>query len=1077
MRAHSLNHYYGSLCVVAIDNISKISIAAYLQVFLPFLICFISHAQPKFKIYNTESGLSNVNVLCIVQDQSGYLWVGTRNGLNRFDGNTFKTFKYSSQDKNSISSNFVSCLAVDRFNRIWIGHESSVTRYDPFINEFTRYRLTNSPAFFTSFISIDKYDKIWVGTKGNDLVVLNPESGVVEKRIDLSLFINGSDISRTNNVVGLVEDSMDNVWLATENGLYMYNRKRDAVKPVGIGNDSQGKRHNDHFTEIIDDHNGGFWLAAYRGGVCHYSPKQKLFDVYQLTSKHYDSHSDLSSTNLVNAIAWKSENELWVATSDSEKSIGIFNISTRKFSFLQLTDIIEKGIYPHCRDVFVDRSGIAWFASRVGLLMIDPKSPWNFEPIFKADPVMNLNLSAIAEDTIVQKRFMSTISDAELIVSDLNDDQVRSFKGKRNPSYENVMYNADLLDTSGDSLWVISRDNIRLFDKVEEKWIDLPELKRLELDAKPMGPFFYKMIRASAGDYWIVTVRNGAYVLCGSDLSFINYKSNPQEKNSICSNVLSDLLEDKLGRIWLVSRYAGISIFDPSNSTFKTLSREKIGSEYLPTNSVSDIDIDPVGNVWIATVSAGLMKIDVVNKDSLNLITFNDELLTGEVHELKIDGKGRVWFRTPNGVNVLNPQTMNVKSFEQKDGLFDLDYSLLKSNNRVLVSGSVGFGLIDEKDLSPDTTSNPIVINSIKIFGKEIFPNGLDRNRLDLAYDQNSIAIDFAAIDFLNASKIRYSYKLEGAGGDEWSTPSKNRSTEFAHLPGGNYIFKLKTSNQDGVWSKEKNLLYIHIQTPFWEANWFYALLIVVCMGMIGLFYIYQINRIKNKEKERSEINKRISQLQLKALHTQMRPHFIFNCLSAINSHIVKFETIKASEFLSQFSRLMRGILENSTESWITIEQEVETLRLYLVMEGLRFEDKFSYKIEVGDGIHPTTTLIPSMIIQPFVENAIGHGLLHKEQGNGMVSIKFLKGEGNIKCIIEDNGIGRERSNQIKQRSRFHRKSLGLQITSERLQLLQGSSAADIQDLKNELGEPMGTRIVVMLMTKKVDDKDFVNLN
>ena len=186
---------------------------------------------------------------------------------------------------------------------------------------------------------------------------------------------------------------------------------------------------------------------------------------------------------------------------------------------------------------------------------------------------------------------------------------------------------------------------------------------------------------------------------------------------------------------------------------------------------------------------------------------------------------------------------------------------------------------------------------------------------------------------------------------------------------------------------------------------------------------------------------------------------------------------MKASEFLSKFSRLMRGILENSTESWITLEQEIETLRLYLIMEGLRFEEKLSYKIEVEEGVDPAKTLIPSMILQPYVENAIGHGLLHKKQGIGIINIKFIKGDGNLKCVIEDNGIGREHSAQLKQRSKTSHKSLGMQITSERLQLLQGSAGADIQDLKNELGEPMGTRIIIMLMAKKVEDKDLVNLN
>ncbi|HEU5290731.1 MAG TPA: histidine kinase, partial [Cyclobacteriaceae bacterium] len=374
--------------------------------------------------------------------------------------------------------------------------------------------------------------------------------------------------------------------------------------------------------------------------------------------------------------------------------------------------------------------------------------------------------------------------------------------------------------------------------------------------------------------------------------------------------------------------------------------------------------------------------------------------------------------------------------------------------------------LIEDRYIIPDTTSNQVAINSVKVLGKEIYPTELSGDSIVLSYDRNSFSIDFAALDFLNSHKIKYSYKLEGLKNNTWTTPSNNNSTEFSHLAGGNYIFKLRVLNHEGIWGKEKNLLYVHVETPFWETTWFYVLIILFFSGSIALVYSYQLNR-----------NKRISQLQLKALHTQMRPHFIFNCLSAINGHIVKFETVKASEFLTQFSKLMRGILENSTESWITLKQEIETLRLYLVMEALRFEDKFSYKIEVEDEVQPSSILIPSMIVQPYVENAIAHGLLHKVNGSGVITVKFLKGNGNLKCIVEDNGIGRERSNQIRSKSKITHKSLGLKITSERLQLLQGSSIANIQDLKNELGEPVGTRIIIVLMMKKVVDEDLVNLH
>ena len=1067
MRAHNLNHYYSAAFCIAPNLLSMVT-RRRITLILILLTCAIAlaYAQPISRIYTKESGLSSSKVTCTVQDHSGYLWVGTHSGLNRYDGNLFKTFKYDPHNENSMSSNRVNCLAVDKLNRIWIGHGSSVTRYNPADHRFTRFTLE---ATVVTFIFIDSFDKVWVGIYGDGLVVLNSNTGAIEKKIDLKQFLNKDytqgEILKYSLSDGVAEDLSGNVWIASRGGLYKYDRKLDKVLPAFVLENTPGKIRDDYFTSIVHDRNGGFWLASQHAGISYYSPTQKMsnFSPPSLTD---NSGKNLPAIMLVIDIAWKNDHELWVLTNQKEKPIGTFDIQTKTFSFLNLPDIIGNKTKAHelFDDVFVDRNGVTWFASKkFGLFMIDPRKSWDFKMLSKTDSTVNY-VSAIVEDPISQKKFLSVLKDSggELLVSDLKDDHFRSYKfaGDQYTGWEYIL---DLVNTSGDSLWVVWSNHIRLFDKIKERWIELPQLQKAEAALGSKSPNFYKMIKASSGDYWIATHSNGVYKLSSSDLSLTNFKSNPADQNSISSNSVYDLLEDKMGRVWFASMNSGISIFDPSKNTFKRLGEEKKGSMFLPTNSISAMDIDRDGNIWLATKEVGMIKVNVVSRDSLNFVTFAHDALTSPIDQLKIDGKGRIWFNDED-VKMLDPGTMNIKSFDKSQEFLGGYYTLHKSNGRVLLNGPVGSGIIDEHDLLPDTTSSPLVINTVKVFGNEIYPVGSEYNRISQAYDQNSLAIEFAAIDFVAGQKILYSYKLEGAPGSEWSAPSSNRTTEFADLAGGDYIFKVKTANQEGIWSKEKTLLYIHIDTPFWETDWFYILVVFICIAVTALLYFYQVNR-----------NKRISQLQLKALHTQMRPHFIFNCLSAINGHIVKFETAKASEFLIQFSRLMRGILENSTESWITLEQEIETLRLYLVMEGLRFEDKFSYNLEVEEGIDPSSTLIPSMILQPYLENSIGHGLLHKKSGIGKISIKFLQGNGNLKCIIEDNGIGRERARQIKQRSKIPHKSLGLQITSERLQLLQGRSGADIEDLKNEMGEPTGTRIIVMLMTKKVGKKDLVS--
>ncbi|HEU5290730.1 MAG TPA: two-component regulator propeller domain-containing protein, partial [Cyclobacteriaceae bacterium] len=649
MRARNFNRYLLlSFCIASKYKISKIAYAC----FWFSLISFSSFAQTKFKVFDSESGLSSVSITSIVQDRTGYLWIGTGNGLNRFDGNSFRIYRYSSHDTNSIGSNRINCLAVDKFNRIWIGHESSITCYDQSRNRFTRYQL-GSTDNGTSFISFDKYDRVWVGIDGSGLIVLNPESGTVERRIVLSSFINKgytlAEVRRHNVVNGMVEDSSNNVWLATHDGLYLYDRKSENIKPIRIVEDVPGKHRNDFFRRILDDKHGGFWLSANQGGVCYYSPERKLFNVYQTTLKQYDSYQYLPNTNSVQDIAWKNENEIWVTTWDKGKPLGIFDIQSRAFSFLKLidsfgNDVTDKDLL--FSELFVDKDGVVWVASKLGLVMINPKNSWDFNPIFAPEPTTSV--SAIIEDKIFEKNFIGTFGHG-LIVSG-KDNQQRSFKLGKDPS-DRRDYISNLMNTTGDSLWVVSHDEIRLFDKTREKWIDSPALQKLKAGAGAPIPQFDRIIRATSGDYWITSTQKGAYRLRSSDLSFVNYQWN-ENGNSVCSNYLRDLLEDKFGRIWFASRNAGISIFDPATNTFRTLSNDKRSNSFLPMNAISHMDIDYEGNVWIAALTFGVIKINVVSKDSLNLVTFDHEQLLNSAGEIKVDQKGRVWFTSDQAVHI-----------------------------------------------------------------------------------------------------------------------------------------------------------------------------------------------------------------------------------------------------------------------------------------------------------------------------------------------------------------------------------------------------------------------------------------
>jgi len=233
--------------------------------------------------------------------------------------------------------------------------------------------------------------------------------------------------------------------------------------------------------------------------------------------------------------------------------------------------------------------------------------------------------------------------------------------------------------------------------------------------------------------------------------------------------------------------------------------------------------------------------------------------------------------------------------------------------------------------------------------------------------------------------------------------------------------------------------------------------------------YRYRIGQIRKKQRLKSEYEKKLANVEMSALLAQMNPHFLFNSLNSIDSYIIRNESKKASEYLNNFARLMRLILQNSRSNYISLKDELEALDLYLQMESLRFKNKFSYSINVDENIDSAATVIPPMLIQPYVENAIWHGLMHKSNGEeGKVEIQLTKKDDNLLCVVNDNGIGRKKAAELKaQKHTNHKRSMGMQITQDRIEIINKlyniNASVRILDVENEQGEAKGTKVELII--------------
>ncbi|HKZ65935.1 MAG TPA: histidine kinase, partial [Chitinophagaceae bacterium] len=342
---------------------------------------------------------------------------------------------------------------------------------------------------------------------------------------------------------------------------------------------------------------------------------------------------------------------------------------------------------------------------------------------------------------------------------------------------------------------------------------------------------------------------------------------------------------------------------------------------------------------------------------------------------------------------------------------------------------------------------------------------------------QNIFSFDFAAIDFRNPEDNRHLFMLENYD-NMWRNSGTEHTAYYFNVPPGNYVFRVKAASSDGVWAEKSIKVFI---TPPWWNTWWFRIIAVVCI--VALFYglirwrLHQKFRheLDRSEKEKqlaemrqktAELQQQATELEMQALRAQMNPHFIFNSLNSINRFILQNNKAQASEYLTKFSRLVRLILQNSQALSIPLESELESLQLYLELEAVRLDHHFEFKISVDDELDTDIITVPPLIIQPYAENAIWHGLMNKEE-KGHLEIKLFREKDSLCCRITDDGIGRKKAAELKSKSASTHKSMGMQITASRIEMLQQKNQLDahikITDLILPDGAAGGTEILLKI--------------
>ena len=473
-------------------------------------------------------------------------------------------------------------------------------------------------------------------------------------------------------------------------------------------------------------------------------------------------------------------------------------------------------------------------------------------------------------------------------------------------------------------------------------------------------------------------------------------------------------------------------------------------------NRISALAMSADSTLWVAAYNDGIAGY----RNGRITTTFTSkEGLTSDICRNLLAKNETLWVGTDKGLNKidLGKAGFPITRYTSNDGLgSDIINTVYVDSSMVYVGTPAGLSFFDE--------SKTNISGGCRLLWLSLINSGHERladtAKLRLTYKENNIRFEFAGISFKSVGNIQYKYRLLGL--DSVWKDTKETYLEYPSLPSGNYEIQIEATNKFGVRSNRLSLPFI-VTNPFWRTTWFDILFFLTLITLIWFYLNWRIKTIRQRQEEKENISKKVMEMEQMAMRAQMNPHFIFNCLNSIQQYIFNQDIFAANKYITEFAKLMRATLQNSTQSYITLEDEVAFLSTYLSLEKLRFKEKMNYSIEVDPSLSYKDVIIPPMLIQPYVENCMRHGIRHKSGDKGYIRIHVYQEAGKLIFIVEDNGIGREKASQYKTREHIEYQSKGMSLTADRIRLINSlygnDITAEVFDLINERGQASGTRV------------------
>ena len=1036
--------------------------------------------------WSMKDGLTDNLMNIMIKDAQGFLWVGSLTGeLCRFDGASFKKYIPDLYKRGAINSGNISALIEDSLNNIWIGTAKGMSRYDMKADTFTNfYPVTDSVNSNRSTIPFwSRTNDVYCLEAGVNIVAYDVHS--LKKRHLVTLTESDkTDRALTGVNYTVLDEKSNSLWIVEQDNTHSITEGLLQISLV----DGKRKRYewpcnrnssHRHFAKsmVLDRQRNSIWINS-TDGLLEFSLTERQFHHIEALSqyvklKDYDNDVGIETDR---------EGRIWLATRTN--GILIYDPKTKQVQQLFSDPDLQKKIGDYNLHVYCDRDGIVWTSYYAGglagvyeLLPFDP-------PVkrYKPNPNISDSLSNSVIYTIVpagQGKMWIGTGDG-LNIFDPVTEKFEVLREKDLPGIRGQAIVPLHIDTVSQTAWLNagSADPMRVYD-MDMYAMDIKTRKckpmtfrqgEKQLDSFVMAP---SEIKPYKNGFLVADDRHGVFEIQAGSL-FAELVI-PFDKDYLISNVI--LAEEQY---LFLENYASLPHLGYVNNNGKWIEKPNPFDSLRFTSIFYD---NKDKTYWIS------FKYELVHYDNKfrKIKTYREEDgYNGPIHNMLTDASGNLWFANiMEQVGWLNVGSGLITFLSEADGYshknFDWAVPMGKDAwgnvylGTGLVKGTGGLDRVNPKKYSSAPTSF-VYLRSLSInqkpFSSSIGVNILEK--LSLPYNQNTISIDIGVIDYYSRGKGRIRYKLEGNGKDEnWQYGPAYYTIRYEGLNPGSYRLVMQASNAGNEFNSPLKTVGITISPAFWN-TWWFRIVAACCI----VAFIYSLMRWRfhqkfrqtlersEKEKQLAELQQQKTELEMQALRAQMNPHFIFNSLNSINRFILQNNKAQASEYLTKFSRLVRLILQNSQVALIPLESELESLQLYLELEAVRFDHHFEFKIIIEDDLDASALKVPPLIIQPYAENAIWHGLMHKED-KGHLEIELFLKEDALCCKITDDGVGRKKASELKSKSASPHKSMGMQITASRIEMLQQKKQLEayvkITDLVLADGNAGGTEVLLKI--------------